>query len=124
MKSSLKIDVHALAFLYDHMSDFPLWLRQLTPGQVESLARIMLSWHGTMAENTEIQPLEQVEKRHITRALSLCEGDIQKAARALNVGRTTIYRKLKEWGYSDNDRVLIYQASVLGRDQQGKQPAT
>jgi DNA-binding NtrC family response regulator len=105
------------------MSDFPVWVRQLTPGQIESLAKIMLSWHGTMPENTEIQPLEEVEKRYITRAISFCQGDVPRAARALRVGKTTIYRKLKEWDHSDNDRVLIYQASVLARESQDNDQA-
>lgn len=121
MKSSWKVEAHALAFLYDHLNELPLWMRQLTPGQIEGLAKVMLSWHGTVAENTEIQPLEEIEKRYITRAISLCQGDILKAARALQVGKTTIYRKLKEWGYSINDRLLIYQASVLARDPQAEE---
>lgn len=116
MKSFLKVETHALAYLYDHLNEFPLWMRQLTPGQIEAVAKIMLSWHGTIAENTEIQPLKEIEKRYITRAISLCRGDVLKASRALQVGKTTMYRKLKKWGYSTSDRILIYQASVLARD--------
>jgi DNA-binding NtrC family response regulator len=116
MKSLLKVEMHALAYLYDHVSDLPLWMRQLTPGQLQGLANVMLLWHGTIAENTHIQPLKEMEKRYITRAISLCQGDVLKAAQALQVGKTTLYRKLKEWGYSTKDRILIYQASVLARD--------
>lgn len=121
MKSQLRVDAHAMAFLYDHLAEFPSWIRRLTPGQIENLAKVMLSWHGTIAEHTEIRPLEEVEKQYITRAISLCQGDVLKAAQALKVGKTTLYRKLKEWGYSSNDRLLIYQASVLAQDAHARE---
>jgi hypothetical protein len=105
--------MHALAFLYDHLSDFPTWIRRLTPAQLESIARVMLAWHGTMAESTAILPLGETDKREITRAITLCQGNLPKAAKALRVGKTTIYRKLKQWGYSVHGRLSIYQASVL-----------
>ena len=113
MKSSANVQMQAVAFLYDHLSDFPAWIRRLTPAQLEDIARVMLSWHGTMAESTEILPLGETEKREITRAITLCQGNLPKAAKALRVGKTTIYRKLKQWGYSVHNRLLIDQASAL-----------
>ncbi|ALN74251.1 hypothetical protein M673_16110 [Aureimonas sp. AU20] len=44
--------------------------------------------------------LAQVERAHILRALQHCEGQPTKAARLLRIGRTTLYRKLKEYGLS------------------------
>lgn len=117
MGSSVNMKLHAIAFLYDHLSDFPLWVRKLTPGQLEHIARLMITWHGTVGASTEIVPLDVVEKRHITRAISLCQGDIVRASEALRVGKTTIYRKLREWGYSMADRRLIHQASALAGEQ-------
>ena len=121
MKSSLNIEMQAVAFLYDHLDEFPHWIRRLTPGQLEGLAKVLLAWHGTLAENVEILPLHEVEKRQITRAITLCNGDILRAARALHVGKTTLYRKLRKWGYSVHDRKLIYQASVLARGRQSSE---
>jgi transcriptional regulator with PAS, ATPase and Fis domain len=44
--------------------------------------------------------LREVERTAILRALSEAHGDKQLAARLLGVGKTTIYRKLKEYGVS------------------------
>jgi DNA-binding NtrC family response regulator len=113
VKSASHVQLHAVAFLYDHLSDFPVWIRRLTPAQLENIAKVMIAWHGTMNESTEILPLEETEKKEITRAITLCRGNLVKAAAALGVGKTTLYRKMSKWGYSVNNRVLIHQASVL-----------
>ena len=42
--------------------------------------------------------LEEVEKRTILDALAYTRGDRLKAARLLHIGRTTLYRKLKQYG--------------------------
>ena len=44
-----------------------------------------------------ILPLNEVEKRAILEALDHTKGDLGKAAQLLGVGRTTLYRKLKEY---------------------------
>jgi hypothetical protein len=120
MKSPVDVHMHAVAFLYDHLGEFPVWIRRLTPGQLEHIARIMLAWLGTKRESQEIVPLEEVEKREIIRAISLCGGDILKAAEALRVGKSTLYRKVSAWGYSIENRVLIHQASILAEVPSGK----
>lgn len=43
-------------------------------------------------------PLEEVEKRHIIRVLELCNHNRTEAARALGIGRRTLYDKLKRYG--------------------------
>ena len=40
--------------------------------------------------------MEAVEFEHIRRALRLCDGNQAQAARALNIGRNTLWRKLKK----------------------------
>jgi two-component system repressor protein LuxO len=47
--------------------------------------------------NTEIQPLWQVEKNAIEAAISYCQGNIPKAAAMLEVSPSTIYRKKLDW---------------------------
>ena len=45
----------------------------------------------------KIRPLAEVEKDAIQQAISLCDGNVPKAAVFLNVAPSTIYRKLKQW---------------------------
>jgi transcriptional regulator of acetoin/glycerol metabolism len=42
-------------------------------------------------------PLEQLTRREILRALQASEGNMCVAARALGIGKSTIYRKLREY---------------------------
>lgn len=45
-----------------------------------------------------IRTLASVEKEHILHAVKVFGGDKKKAAKALGIGRTTVYRKLEEYG--------------------------
>lgn len=49
----------------------------------------------------EVSSLEQVERRAIIRALAESNGDRLRAAKLLGIGKTTIYRKLKEYALED-----------------------
>ncbi|MEM7153435.1 MAG: helix-turn-helix domain-containing protein [Myxococcota bacterium] len=54
--------------------------------------------HQTRAESPERQLcLEEAEKQAIRRALSYARGNKRKAARLLHIGKTTLYRKLKQY---------------------------
>jgi DNA-binding NtrC family response regulator len=44
--------------------------------------------------------LAEAEKAHIVRVLEACHGRQQEAAQVLGIGRTTLWRKLKEYGLS------------------------
>jgi two-component system response regulator HydG len=50
-----------------------------------------------LPENDEIVPLEELERRAILRALRETGGDKLAAARLLGIGKTTLYRKLKQY---------------------------
>jgi len=50
------------------------------------------------AESTGIALLADLEKRAILRAITMLNGDKLEAARQLGIGKTTLYRKLKEYG--------------------------
>lgn len=112
--------MHAVAFLYDHLRDLSTWVRRLTPGQLDDIADMMIAWYHTMGEGEAIVALEELEKREIARAVTLCNGDVRKAADLLKISKTTLYRKLRDWGYSAQNRVLIYQASALAEMPGGK----
>jgi DNA-binding NtrC family response regulator len=49
-------------------------------------------------EGGGIVPLAEVEKRAILQALDYTKGDRTVAAAMLGIGRTTLYRKLKDYG--------------------------
>ena len=49
------------------------------------------------AETTAILPLDEVERRAIVHALKVKNNNIPDAARALGIGRSTLYRKLKQY---------------------------
>jgi len=50
-----------------------------------------------MPESDELVPLEELERRAIFRALRETGGDKLAAARLLGIGKTTLYRKLKQY---------------------------
>ena len=49
------------------------------------------------ADTTVILPLDEVERRAIVHALKVTDNNIPDAAQALGIGRSTLYRKLKEY---------------------------
>ncbi|HEX4297971.1 MAG TPA: sigma-54 dependent transcriptional regulator [Devosia sp.] len=49
----------------------------------------------------EVTPLEAVERELIAFALRRYDGRMSKVARALGIGRSTLYRKLREYGFED-----------------------
>jgi DNA-binding NtrC family response regulator len=48
--------------------------------------------------------LKEVERQHILETVDACNGNYDEAARVLGIGRTTLWRKLKEYG-SENGRM-------------------
>lgn len=119
MKSTSEIaHLNTLAFLYDHQSEFPVWLRRLTHGQLVDIAKLMIAWHSTSG-GKGVVPIDEVEQREVIRAITLYGGDVMKAARALKMGKSTIYTKLRRWGYSIEHRLLIHQASALAQGARG-----
>ena len=53
---------------------------------------------GAMEGACGVLPLAEVEKRAILHAMDVTKGDRTLAAAMLDIGRTTLYRKLKEYG--------------------------
>jgi two-component system response regulator HydG len=49
---------------------------------------------------SEILPLEEVERRYILKVVDSYRGNKSKAARALGIGRKTLYRRLESFGVS------------------------
>jgi transcriptional regulator with PAS, ATPase and Fis domain len=53
---------------------------------------------GVDAAGEKVIPLADVEKRAILHAFHVAKGDRQLTAQMLDIGRTTLYRKLKQYG--------------------------
>lgn len=64
--------------------------RHLTFDVVESVA--------PTGGRVEVVSLSEMEKQAISAALDLYDGNIQKAASKLGIGRNTLYRKIREYG--------------------------
>lgn len=54
---------------------------------------------ATPFDHSPIIPLAELERQAILRALEYTKGDRVMAAQLLGIGRTTLYRKLKEYGF-------------------------
>ncbi|MGE5326066.1 MAG: sigma-54-dependent transcriptional regulator [Deltaproteobacteria bacterium] len=58
---------------------------------------------GPAPESSEVSPLGELERRAILQALRSTGGDRLRAAKLLGIGKTTIYRKLKEFDLEGKD---------------------
>lgn len=103
-----RIKMDALAFVYDtiHAEGSRTWLRGLTNGQVQDVAKLISAWeqkkHLRFATSTpetagagRVSELWEVEKAAILDAVHRL--GVRRAAAALGLGKTTIYRKLREY---------------------------
>ncbi len=70
-----------------------------------------------------IRPLAEVEKAIIERAISLCDGNIPRAAAHLRISASTIYRKRANWGNVGN-RVLSVRRGPLSAPAGASEPLT
>jgi len=77
------------------IADLPTGLQNHLRGQgPHPLARLC---EPNQDSSGGVLPLEEVEKRTILDALAYTQGDHLKAARLLGIGRTTLYRKLRQY---------------------------
>lgn len=61
----------------------------------DSLSQALKAYSGFQ---TSVRPLEELEKQAIEDALAQANGHKIEAARLLSIGKTTLYRKLREYG--------------------------
>ncbi len=54
-------------------------------------------------DNSKLCTLEEVQKKHILRVLKVCNGNVSSAARILGLERSSISRRLKEYGVDFHD---------------------
>jgi DNA-binding NtrC family response regulator len=86
-----------------HFADLPSGVAnfsraQMTAGFVAAVATGAGKYSGAAAGLPQsVVPLQELEKRAIQHALQHTRGDRTTAAQLLGIGRTTLYRKLKEY---------------------------
>ncbi|HKD05347.1 MAG TPA: sigma-54 dependent transcriptional regulator [Bryobacteraceae bacterium] len=93
-----------------HFSQLPTALANFT--QSGSIASVAAAAGGTrpsipaaiqvQVPSSGVVPLQEVERRAIEHALRYTRGDRTTAAQMLGIGRTTLYRKLKEYQIAGN----------------------
>jgi len=92
-------------------SDFPLEIHEFAIARLRAHQDLKAfetrGSHSSVRtdETLVVRPIADIERDAILKTLNFTNGDKRRAARLLGVGKTTLYRKLKEYGY-DHD-VLI-----------------
>ncbi|ANT64468.1 sigma-54-dependent transcriptional regulator [Prosthecochloris sp. CIB 2401] len=86
-KNATEID-HVISIGHGKTSNQPV---QSPTGTAEAL----------QANNGRILPLEELERQAIMQAMDTCGGNPTKTAKALGIGRATLYRKLKKFMKED-----------------------
>ena len=89
-----------------HLGDFPTQMQdfqfhaqhnlQLTQAAASDAANL-----SALAETLAVQSIAELEKQAILTTITQLNGDKLTAARLLGIGKTTLYRKLKEYGFGE-----------------------
>jgi DNA-binding NtrC family response regulator len=82
-----------------HLGDLPTQLQQ--KGLEERRVTAILSDGAVPAGKPEVKTLAELEREAILSAIRTFKGDKLGAAKVLGIGKTTLYRKLKEYGIAD-----------------------
>jgi two-component system response regulator HydG len=86
-----------------HLGDLPTQLQNFHLQHRRSLVVAAHVPSAGPAVRGPVLPLAQLEKEAILETLRKLNGDKLLAARLLGIGKTTLYRKLKEYGISAPD---------------------
>jgi two-component system response regulator HydG len=87
-----------------------------------SLRNFAEDLQGTDKHQDEILSLAEVERRHILKVIERTRGDISTAAIILKIGRTTLYRKIKEYRSSSSSSDLESLDAALWSSRRGLNP--
>ncbi len=85
-----------------HLHDMPsavLLTRDAARGAFQTQAAVAVDDHRSVAVSApnEVVPLAELERRAILSAMEATKGEVGVAAVLLGIGRTTLYRKLKDY---------------------------
>ncbi len=82
-----------------HLGDLPTQLQQ--QGLAAHREAAATAGPESPEAAAQVTPLAEMEKQAILGAIRMLNGDKLQAARLLGIGKTTLYRKLKEYGIDD-----------------------
>jgi two-component system response regulator HydG len=82
-----------------YLGDLPTQLQQ--DGLEASRAMTPPNGNGAYSDAPDVMPLAEMERQAILGTIRKLNGDKLQAARLLGIGKTTLYRKLKEYGIAD-----------------------
>ncbi len=77
------------------------------PPEIRTLSRSPLYGDGSGREPfliADTPPLEEVKKRYVLRIIGLCDGNLSRAARTLNIDRRSLYRMLTRYKVDTSDK--------------------
>jgi DNA-binding NtrC family response regulator len=83
-----------------HLGDLPTQLQQEGLA-AHRAATVASETEGTDNGTQRVTPLADLERQAILGAIRALNGDKLQAAKLLGIGKTTLYRKLKEYGITD-----------------------
>ncbi|MGC2401162.1 MAG: sigma-54 dependent transcriptional regulator [Acidobacteriaceae bacterium] len=86
-----------------HLGDLPTQLQNFHLQNRRPISVAASTINTTGANRAPVMPLAQLEKQAILDTLHKLNGDKLLAARLLGIGKTTLYRKLKEYGIGSAD---------------------
>jgi two-component system response regulator HydG len=86
-----------------HLGDLPTQLQNFHLQNRRTGPAVPTVLAATVSARTPVLPLAQLEKQAILETLRKLNGDKLLAARLLGIGKTTLYRKLKEYGIGTPD---------------------
>jgi DNA-binding NtrC family response regulator len=75
---------------------------------IRLLERMRRSSLACLDERGDVRPLSDMEEQHIRFALDHYKGQMSEVARRLGIGRSTLYRKLKDYGI-DADKPVSHE---------------
>jgi two-component system response regulator HydG len=70
----------------------------LQAGGARAAAAVTADADGFHRVGDRLATIDELERRHIEYALRACDHNLSLVARALRIGRTTLYRKLQAYG--------------------------
>jgi len=82
--------------------------------QVKDLPSNLLYHMSRAEEGKKIPTLREMERQAILEALQVAGGDRIRAAKLLGIGKTTVYRKLKEYGLEESPNAAPTALSASG----------
>jgi DNA-binding NtrC family response regulator len=84
-----------------HLGDLPTQLQQQGLAAHRVAAMAAADSNGENGAGSGVRTLAELEREAILTAIRTLNGDKLQAARLLGIGKTTLYRKLKEYGIAD-----------------------